>query len=265
MLVFELNSRNLREGLIFSFHLKKTAPEAHRILSSTYGEAALSEWTRCEWFQRFKSGDSDLEDPYGGGKFFFSKIPNWRHYLLKTRAKRKKNWLNHWEWLNKPFWNTSKTWEWFRIKEVGFLTSWSREILYGVSLLVNSCFKDRIGRCFYIALWPATKNGSTTIIPSAENHEECSDMPPGRRHDRIFTVHMLGPARFGVVYYDLLKPNETITRDRYWTQLMRLSQSLKEERPQYQERYDKIILQNDNPRPHKICKILIGSYGIFFK
>ena len=25
------------------------------------------------------------------------KLPNWRHYLLKTRAKRKKNWQNHWE------------------------------------------------------------------------------------------------------------------------------------------------------------------------
>ena len=24
----------------------------------------------------------------------FPKIPNWRHYLLKTRAKREKNWHN---------------------------------------------------------------------------------------------------------------------------------------------------------------------------
>ena len=38
----------------------------------------------------------------------FSKIPNWKHYLLKTRAKRKKNCQNHWEWLNKPLPNASK-------------------------------------------------------------------------------------------------------------------------------------------------------------
>ena len=44
----------------------------------------------------------------------FSKIPNWRHYLLKTHDKLKKNWQNHWEWLNKP-------WEWLRSKEIGFL------------------------------------------------------------------------------------------------------------------------------------------------
>ena len=44
-----------------------------------------------------------------------------------------------------------------------------REMLNGVPLLVNSCFKDR-------------------AIPSAENHGECLDIPPCRRPNRIFTV-----------------------------------------------------------------------------
>jgi len=56
--------------------------------------------------------------------------------------------------------------------------------------------------------------------------------------------------QLGVVYYELLKPNETITGDRYRMQLMRLSRALKEKRPQYQERHDKVILQHDNARPH---------------
>ena len=68
MSVFEPNSRHLWEVLIFCFHLKKTATEAHRMLSSTYGESALSERTYREWFQRFKSGDFDVEDRHGGGK-----------------------------------------------------------------------------------------------------------------------------------------------------------------------------------------------------
>ena len=54
----------------------------------------------------------------------------------------------------------------------------------------------------------------------------------------------------GVVYYELLKPSETITGGRYRTQLIRLSRALKEKRPQYQERHDKLILQHDNARPH---------------
>ena len=174
-----------------AFIWKKTAAEAHRMLSSTYGEVAFSERTCREWFQRFKSGDFNVEDGKAVEKRKFSKIPNWRHYLLKTRDKRKKNWQNHWEWLNKPFRTASKPWEWFRSKEIGFCTSWSREMLYCVSLLVNSYFKDRIGRCFYIALWPATKNGYMTIILSTENHGGWPDMPQRRRPDRIFTMSRL--------------------------------------------------------------------------
>ncbi|EFN78930.1 Histone-lysine N-methyltransferase SETMAR, partial [Harpegnathos saltator] len=48
----------------------------------------------------------------------------------------------------------------------------------------------------------------------------------------------------------LLKLNETITEDRSRLQLMRLSRTLKEDRPQYEERHDKVILQHDNARPH---------------
>ena len=56
--------------------------------------------------------------------------------------------------------------------------------------------------------------------------------------------------QLGVVYYELLKPSETITEDRYQTQLMSLSRALKEKRLQCQERHDKIILQHNNARPY---------------
>ncbi|GFT51400.1 mariner Mos1 transposase [Trichonephila clavipes] len=56
----------------------------------------------------------------------------------------------------------------------------------------------------------------------------------------------------GVVCYELLKATETITGDRYRTQLMRLSRALKDKRPQYNERHDKVILQHDNARPHVV-------------
>ena len=49
-----------------------------------------------------------------------------------------------------------------------------------------------------------------------------------------------------VIYYELLKSNETITRERYRTQLMRLSPVLREKLPQYEQRHEKVILQHDN-------------------
>ena len=77
-------------------------------------------------------------------------------------------------------------------------------------------------------------------------------MLPRRRPNRIFTKVMLCIwwDQLGVVYYELLKKftTETITGDRYRTQLMRLSRALKDKRPQYNERNDKVILQHDNAR-----------------
>ncbi|KYM92243.1 hypothetical protein ALC53_01306, partial [Atta colombica] len=43
MSVYESNSRHLREVLIFCFNMKKSAAEAHPMLSNTYGEAAINE------------------------------------------------------------------------------------------------------------------------------------------------------------------------------------------------------------------------------
>ena len=56
--------------------------------------------------------------------------------------------------------------------------------------------------------------------------------------------------QIGLIYYELLKPNEAIAVERYRTQLMRLSRTLRIKRSQYEQRHEKVILQHDNARPH---------------
>ena len=84
-----------------------------------------------------------------------------------------------------------------------------------------------------------------------------SDFVPNNRHLR--EVLMFNRSREGrpktfddadVIYYELLKPNETITGELYRMQIMRLSRALREKRPQYKQRHEKVILQHDNARPH---------------
>jgi len=60
MLSFEPNKCHLREFLIYFFNLKKSAAD-HRLLVETYGDAALSERSCREWFQKFKNGEFDIE------------------------------------------------------------------------------------------------------------------------------------------------------------------------------------------------------------
>ena len=65
---FELNKRHLRELLIYFFNLKNSATEVHRLLAEAYGEAALSEISCREWFQKFKNGEFDVEDKECSGR-----------------------------------------------------------------------------------------------------------------------------------------------------------------------------------------------------
>jgi len=49
-----------------------------------------------------------------------------------------------------------------------------------------------------------------------------------------------------LVYYELLKAGDSITGDRYRLQLIHLSRALRKKRPEYEQRYDKVILLHDN-------------------
>jgi len=67
-MIFSLRAKfsSFAGGFNFLFNIKKSAAEAHRMLSNTYGEAAISERTCREWFQRFKNDDFDVEDRHSG-------------------------------------------------------------------------------------------------------------------------------------------------------------------------------------------------------
>ena len=56
----------------------------------------------------------------------------------------------------------------------------------------------------------------------------------------------------GVVYYELLKPNESITGDRYQLQLNRLNETLLEKRPAVVSNRRKVMLLHDDARPHVV-------------
>ena len=63
-----------------------------------------------------------------------------------------------------------------------------------------------------------------------------------------------------VIYYKLLKPNETITGERYRMKLLRFSRALREKRPQYEQSHKKVILQCMGVRALDISP----SFSLFF-
>ncbi|KAG5327720.1 MOS1T transposase, partial [Pseudoatta argentina] len=67
MSIFVPNKVYLRGILLHYFIQKKSAAEAHRILVQTYGDNALSDTTCTDWFRRFKNNDFELEDKERSG------------------------------------------------------------------------------------------------------------------------------------------------------------------------------------------------------
>ena len=55
---------------------------------------------------------------------------------------------------------------------------------------------------------------------------------------------------WNVIYYELLKPGETVNIERYRQQMIDLNQALREKRPEYQKRQHKVILLHDNTPSH---------------
>lgn len=76
MSTFEPSKRHLREVLIFLFHLKKKATEAHQLLTEAYPDYDIDLRMCQRLFARFKSGDFDIEDKDRPGQPKKSKTQN---------------------------------------------------------------------------------------------------------------------------------------------------------------------------------------------
>jgi len=65
-----------------------------------------------------------------------------------------------------------------------------------------------------------------------------------------------------VIYYELLKPGETVNIERCRQQMINLNQVLCEKRPEYQKRQHKVILLHNNAPSHtgKLIKETIEAF-----
>jgi [histone H3]-lysine36 N-dimethyltransferase SETMAR len=73
----------------------------------------------------------------------------------------------------------------------------------------------------------------------------------------------VGSEGCGVIYYELLKPGETVNTERYRQQMINLNQALCEKRPEYDKRQHKVILLHDNAPSHtaKQTKEMIETFN----
>ena len=130
----------------------------------------------------------------------------------------------------------------------------SRETLKGDFACPKCCWNATKRSHFCIGLLLVMKNGSITTTPSAKK----SSVKPGQPAKSTAKPNIRGAKvmlciwwdQNGMLYYEPLKPGETINRERYRTQLIRLKRAIAEKRPEYATRYEAIIFHHDNVQPH---------------
>ena len=59
----------------------------------------------------------------------------------------------------------------------------------------------------------------------------------------------------GVIYYELLKPGETVNTNRYQQEMIDLNRALQEKRPNYRKRQHKVIFLHDNAPSHTAKRV----------
>lgn len=252
--MFVPNKRHLRELLIYFFNLKKSAAEAHRLLVDAYGEAALSDRSCREWFEKFKNGEFDVEDKKRIGR---PKV--YEDTELETLLKEDS--CQTQEELAYTLGVTQQAIS-HRLKSLGMIQkqgNWVPHELKPRDIERRLCISEMLlARQRKKSFLHRIVTGDEKWIHYDNPKKRKSWGPPGHASTSTAKPNIHGKKvmlciwwdQLGVVYYELLKPSETITGKLYRTQLMRLSQALKIKRAHYYSRHEKIILLHDNARPH---------------
>ncbi|KAG5313010.1 MOS1T transposase, partial [Pseudoatta argentina] len=258
MSIFVPNKVYLRGILLHYFIKKKSAADAHRILVQTYGDNALSDTTCRDWFRRFKNNDFELEDKERSGapkKFQDKELEQLLDTSIdvfesslkrKTAAIHDKVILLHDNarpHVAKPVKTYLETLKWDVLPHPPYSpdiapsdfhlfksAADAHRILvqtYGDNALSDTTCRDWFRRF---------KNNDFEL-----EDKERSGAPKKFQDKELEQL-------LDEKYYKLM--SQLITGDRYRLQLMRLSRALKEKRPLYAQRHDKVISLHDNARPH---------------
>lgn len=244
-----------RGALLFLFDSKKTAAEAHRMLSDTHGVHAPQEITCRKWFQRFKSGDFDLQDKERPGQPKKVEDADLQALLDENACQTQKELALE---LNVDQKTISR-----HLHSMGKIRKLGRWVPHQLNenqrnariTLSKKHLADYKKNSFLHRIvtgdekWVYYKNPKRKAA-YVDPGEPGPSQPKRDIHCQKVMLCIWWDQK-GVVYYELLEPNQTVTADRYQRQLGNLARALAEKRPAIARKNYKVLFHDNNARPHR--------------
>lgn len=245
----------MREALLFCFNLKKSSAESHRMLVEAYSDSALSETTCRDWFRRFKDGHFDLSDKKRENRPRIVEDYELQALLDEDDTQSQKM-LAEQLGVTQPAIS-------MRLRAMGKVQKIGKWVPHELN---DRQMERRQNTCEILLARQKRKSFLHLVVTGDEKwiyfenpKRRKSWVDPGQpstsapRPNRFGRKTMLCVwwDQKGVVYYELLKPGETVNAHRYHQQLIKLRRALREKRPGYEQRHEKLIFLHDNAPPHK--------------
>lgn len=262
-------NEHFRHILLFEFNRGTNAAEATRNICYVYGEGAIVERTSQKWFSRFRNSNFDLSDSQRHGRssdFDEDRL----NQLLEVNSRQTTREMADEIGVSQA----TIVRHLHKIGKVQKLGSWVPHVLnehdkhqrvvicnslltrHRSALQQHQSFLSRIITgdekwCLYINFMHRKQWLNPDQQPKPREKPDI--------HPRKTMVSVWWDQK-GVIHFELLERNQTITSEIYCQQLRRLEAAICDKRP---ENSHQVILQHDNARPHsaKLTKSVIEKLG----
>lgn len=241
---------HIRHCLLFEFDLGVSATEAHRHLCQTEGSDAPSVNTCHFWYQRFRAGDRSLADEPRSGRPSDVNLDLLRSLVEDDPRQTTRGLAAILHCSHTAVANALHS-----IGKVLKLGSWIPHTLTQRDL------DARCEACTQLLSRKRRFDWLDNVLTGDEKwclyvthtrkrqwvdvEEEPEPEPKPDLHQRKVMLSVWWDV-LGIVHWELLPPNTTITADYYCSQLRRLKAKLQSSRPQR----EKVYFLHDNARPH---------------
>lgn len=238
--------QHIREVLLYCYNVKKKATAAHRWIEEVYPGYAPDIRVCQRWFKRFKSGNYHIQDKKRPGqpkKFKNDDLQT----LLDEDSSRTQEELAE-------ILGVTRACISHRLKALGMVQKQGNWLPYK---LKPTDVEQRLFICDMLLARQKKENflhrllfgGEKCIsLGKQDRHASTSSGKPSITGNRLMLC--IWWDQLGVVYYELLQPDEIVTEDVYRRQLMCLSQALEYKKLPYYDRTNKVILQHENTESH---------------